>query len=253
MRIEFEDIPLETVQKDLLAAMVEAERSQKEREPFLLIRMSNGAYVHHAGFSQDESIYPGDLMTLADYGLLRLQYTSQGNEMYDVTAPGRQYYEWMRQQQGEAIERVEDEVRRLLDRGTFPERHAVAYRRWADAEASLWGAETLATFTEIGHACREAVQQLVTDLVEKHHPADVNPDPQKTVDRLRAVIGSRRLSETIEEFAVALLAYFGAVSDLIMRQEHGAQKEGEELVWEDALRVVFQTAMVMFELDRTLG
>jgi hypothetical protein len=50
-----------------------------------------------------------------------------------------------------------------------------------------------------------------------------------------------------------LLAYFGTVSDLIQRQEHGAQKEGEGLMWEDARRVVFQTALVMFELDRVLG
>ncbi len=38
----------------------------------------------------------------------------------------------------------------------------------------------------------------------------------------------------------------------MVRQEHGAQKESETLQWEDARRVVFQTAMVMFELDRTL-
>jgi hypothetical protein len=54
-------------------------------------------------------------------------------------------------------------------------------------------------------------------------------------------------------FAEALLAYFGTVSDLVQRQEHGAQREGAPLRWEDARRVVFQTAMVMLELDRALG
>jgi hypothetical protein len=61
------------------------------------------------------------------------------------------------------------------------------------------------------------------------------------------------LSKTDREFAAALLAYFGTTSDLIVRQEHAARKEGERLVWEDARRVVFQTASVMFELDRFLG
>jgi hypothetical protein len=39
----------------------------------------------------------------------------------------------------------------------------------------------------------------------------------------------------------------------VQRQEHGAQKEGRPLVWEDGRRVVFQTAIVMFELDRALS
>jgi hypothetical protein len=47
--------------------------------------------------------------------------------------------------------------------------------------------------------------------------------------------------------------YWGTVSDLVQRQEHGAQKQGAELTWEDARRVVFQTAIVMYEVSRALG
>jgi hypothetical protein len=50
----------------------------------------------------------------------------------------------------------------------------------------------------------------------------------------------------------ALLAYWGTTSDLAQRQEHGAQKEGEVLTWEDSRRLVFHTAIVMVEIDRTL-
>lgn len=50
----------------------------------------------------------------------------------------------------------------------------------------------------------------------------------------------------------ALVVYWGTVSDLIQRQEHGAQKEGEALRWEDGRRVVFQTAVVMFEIAHTV-
>lgn len=32
-----------------------------------------------------------------------------------------------------------------------------------------------------------------------------------------------------------------------------AQREGEPLVWEDARRVVFQTLVVMYELDRAVA
>ena len=48
------------------------------------------------------------------------------------------------------------------------------------------------------------------------------------------------------------MAYWGTLSDLVQRQEHGAAKEGEPLTWEDGQRVVFHTAIVMWEIDRSL-
>jgi hypothetical protein len=50
----------------------------------------------------------------------------------------------------------------------------------------------------------------------------------------------------------ALVTYWGTVSDLVQRQEHGAAKEGEPIGREDARVTVFQTAMVMFECSRAL-
>jgi hypothetical protein len=78
-------------------------------------------------------------------------------------------------------------------------------------------------------------------------------DPEKTVDRLRAVIAEAapRLGETERPLLDALVVYWGTVHDLAARQEHGAAK-AVPLVAEDARRVVFHTATVMFELDRAL-
>jgi hypothetical protein len=73
------------------------------------------------------------------------------------------------------------------------------------------------------------------------------------VDRIRAVLSTRERSAAHQAFLTALLSYWGTVSDLVQRQEHGAQKEGEPLTWEDARRVVFQTAVVMFEIARAVG
>jgi hypothetical protein len=64
---------------------------------------------------------------------------------------------------------------------------------------------------------------------------------------------AKQLGTTEKPFLDALLGYWGTVSDLIQRQEHGGQKEGQSLVWEDGRRVVFQTAVVMFEIDRSLS
>jgi hypothetical protein len=253
--VPFEQIPLEAAQKELLGALVEADRRvpEADRQEFFVIGTTSGYFIVHPGIQRD-SVYPGDLRTLAEFGLIRLGYTSRGDEKYDVTPTTSAYYAWMKEQEGQPDQRIENDTRRLLDSPHFRERHSDAYRRWTDAEAALWSAERPAQLTDLGHACREAMQQFITDLVKDNNMAgEVEPDPQRTVARLRAVIAQAGLSDAVGGFAEALVAYFGTVSDLIQRQEHGGQKEGEPLTWEDGRRVVFQTAMVMYELERALG
>lgn len=84
------------------------------------------------------------------------------------------------------------------------------------------------------------------------HDPNVELDKAKTVSRLRTVLGERKLSEKLRAFLDALITYWGTVSDLVQRQEHGALREGEPLKWIDARRVVFQTAIVMLEIDAAL-
>lgn len=86
------------------------------------------------------------------------------------------------------------EVRRLLNSSGFRERHRVAHDRWAEAESRLWGAESTKQLTDIGHVCREAIQQFISDLVEKHQLDGVEQDSQKTVSRLRAIIDEENVS-----------------------------------------------------------
>ena len=76
-----------------------------------------------------------------------------------------------------------------------------------------------------------------------------------TKNRIRSVINARseRLGDTEKTFLDALISYWDSIDDLTQRQEHGAQKEGKPLLWEDGRRLVFQTAVVMFEIDRALS
>jgi hypothetical protein len=254
-RHPFEDLHLEEEQEGVLALMLDAERDvpRERRAPFLLVRTSTGAVLVHDGFAENREVAAGDVLSLAEAGLLRLEVGSRGAANYEVTNQGRAYHAWMKERDGEPLERVEAEVRHLLDGPDFQARHPAAYARWTEAEAALWSAESVAEFTNIGHACREAIQLFVTDLVERHQPAAVEPDPQKTVARLKAVLATVGLRSALTKFLDALLVYFGTVSDLVQRQEHGGQKEGEPLTWEDGRRVVFQAGLVMFELDRALG
>ncbi len=98
------------------------------------------------------------------------------------------------------------------------------------------------------------MQEFATSLLELHGVQDANPDKAKTRDRFSAVVNSRRagLGERKSEILDALFGYWSATENLIQRQEHAGQREGESLTPEDGRRAVFQTAVVMFEADRTL-
>lgn len=61
------------------------------------------------------------------------------------------------------------------------------------------------------------------------------------------------LGGTEHEFLKAYISYWGTVNDLVQRQEHGAQKEGEKLIWEDGRRVVFNTMVLMYEVDGAIN
>jgi hypothetical protein len=107
----------------------------------------------------------------------------------------------------------------------------------------------------VGHLCREAIQEFATALVERFQPPNAPADPTKDVSRIDAVVElwKRSLGDKEREFLHALVNYWAKISALAQRQEHGAQKEGEPLTWEDARRLVFQTVVVMFEVDRSLS
>jgi hypothetical protein len=151
--------------------------------------------------------------------------------------------------------RVSDTVRSYLGSTHFQNQYKVAYQKWAQAEAALWGEDSASSLTTIGHLCREVLQEFCTALIEEHQSPQPNVDKTKTVDRLRSVFKHYQptLGQRVTEFLDALLAYWGTLSDLVQRQEHGAAKEGEQLILEDAQRVVFHTAVVMWEIDRSLA
>lgn len=158
-------------------------------------------------------------------------------------------------EQDARVERVEHELQHYLDSAAFRRRHPAAYEKWSQAAAKLWSSDSEREWTSIGHLCREAVQEFAANLVEQFQPPGAPGDRQKTVARVRVTLDQQqaRLASTEKPFLEALMTYWGAVNDLIQRQEHGGQREGNPLVWEDARRVVFQTVVVMYELDRSLA
>ncbi|HEV8424514.1 MAG TPA: hypothetical protein VGS14_04940 [Actinomycetes bacterium] len=250
---------LEREQEDLLKVLVEASRNvpRDQRQRFMFTQSwGPGDRIQHPGLpNQVMPAYEGDLDVLEREGLLNASYTGQrGNRFFDVSPLGFRFYEEMQQRLGTPAQQVEEGLKRYLEADAFQEKYPVAYRKWAEAEELLWASDSQQQLTTIGHLCREAMQEFATALVDRCQPPDVDTDKAHTVSRTRAVLNQHasKLATTAAPFLDALLAYWGTVSDLVQRQEHGAQKEGRPLAWEDGRRVVFQTVIVMFEVDRAL-
>jgi Phage integrase family len=122
----------------------------------------------------------------------------------------------------------------------------VTYQKWSDAHQLLETAPDRYAST-IGHLCREAIIEFSDELA---HRAGVGSfEPMQTKAKVRAVFASRsEISTSVRRSLEALVSYWESVSDLVQRQEHGSK-----LVAEDSRRLVFQTMLVMREIDLALS
>jgi len=253
-------IHLEKEQEELLCVLVEAARNtpRERRTKFLTLPLSRrdqqGIIQHPSLPGGCIKAHLGDVDIMASSGLLLTEPLQRGCR-FDIMPQGFSYYEEMKQQSGQPVQKMEATVRVYLDSSHFQEHYPQAHQKWSEAESLLWGSESQQQLTTIGHLCREAMQEFVASCVERFNPPGIDQDKARTVSRLKAVLNhcTQKLGKTEQSFLDALTAYWGEVNDLIQRQEHGAQKEGQQLIWEDGRRVVFQTAVVMFEVDRALS
>ncbi len=144
-------------------------------------------------------------------------------------------------------ESVEQLIERHVDEEAFRKQYPEAYDRWNDAQVFFRaGPERYAT--QIGHSCREALATLANTLAQRYS-VDAAPSTG-TVDKLRSVFALNTHSRTERQFLNALLTYWRSVSDLAQRQEHAGLREAETPREEDARRLIFQTLLVMYEVDR---
>jgi len=252
-----EDMLLEKEQNDLLAMLVEASRNVRgeDRRKFFFVETWGESSIQHPGFpNRKVDAYKGDIEELSRKGLLSVDY-DKDVLFFDVTPEGFRYYEEMKKRSGEPLQRVERSVIEFLGSEGFQKRYPAAYQKWSQAEGMLWVADSDTQLTTIGHLCREALQEFASALAAQYQIPIDEKDKARTVTILKKVIDLRKdqLGKTEGEFLEALVAYWGTLNDLVQREEHGGQKEGEPLIWEDGRRVVFQTAVVMFETDRSLS
>ncbi len=248
-------------QKDLLTQLVERHKNvpKDKRERFYFVRTDSARPVptgagevrhsHAKRFPASQD----DIDHLISRGLLASSSDS-AILTFVLTPEGLIYFEKLKEEMGQQLHKSREQCTRIWTPPTFRGDIRRAYEKWAEAASLLWSADSARQFTTIGHLCREAIQTFATELVDQYKPPDVEADPARTKNRVRAVLDLHKdkLGRREKEFLDSLIAYWSASSDLIQRQEHGAQKSGQELIWEDG-RVVFQAASVMFEMDRCLS
>jgi hypothetical protein len=252
----FDDIVLEDDQKALLAQIVEAERSvpKEKRGRFLvaqLIAEPFDTFIHPGGPRLEGHFE--DVEILAGAGLVTIGYTSQGTPNFYVTPTGFRYYAHLKTET-DPEDTVQNDIRRYVGSHLFQRDHPRSLAKWSQAERLLWGSDSTQQLTTVGHLCREAMQEFGDEVLALYSVPEPYPPKLHTVARLRAVVASRRpaTSSTVAALFDALIGYWGAVADLAQRQEHGAEREAEDLRWEDARRLVFQTVTVFYEIHRAL-
>ena len=215
---------LEPEQLDLLCWMVERERDvPRDRRFWLLIETVSGSTLQGGAGQGGAEVAAQDVKELAYAGLLR-----RDGKTYYVRTEGRNACaEWLLSK-GAPLERVESEVRRLLDTDALQADYGKAYELWAEAESLLWREDSTAELTTLGHKAREAMQEFATAMVARSQPPDVDPDPAHVKRRLGAVIALLipEIGVAHGDLLKALGRYAEATMDLIQRQVHGGQKEG---------------------------
>jgi hypothetical protein len=254
-----ERILLEPEQVSLLCRLIEAERSvpKGQRGKFIAAgsdQTSSAVFLYTAPGGIRVVGSTTDAEILAEKGLLGLTYSSQGGRLFHITPEALEYYRGL-MQASKPTEAVEEKMRSHLSSKHFERSYEAAYQKWSQAEALLWKSDSDKQYTSVGHLCREALQEFADALVSIHTPPNADSDKARTKSRIRAVVELRKnsLCSTERELLDRLVDYWHVVSDLVQRQEHGAQRDGAPLTWEDARRVVFQTLVVMYEVDRSLN
>jgi hypothetical protein len=254
----YDEILLDKPQQTLLGILVEAERNipRYQREPIMFYEMLGPDSINHPGLHNGISeVNKVDLKILENEGLIIIINYFEHGWSFGVKPAGFKYYEEMILREKQPVRAIEREVTEYLESGEFVKKYPKAFEKWQSADLLLWSGGSERNLTTIGHLCREAIQEFMSTMIAEYNLVNDEPENNKTVSRLRAVIASRKniLGESEKEFLDALLSYWRSLNDLIQKQEHDSQKEGVSLIWEDGRRVVFQTAMVLFEVDRSLS
>jgi hypothetical protein len=203
-----------------------------------------------AGLSLDEETLTRVLLHLREGGLLTSRFAlGSGASSFREIELSRTGRAEARASGGDPFERIHADAHGMVASPGFEAAYPGAFEPWSEAERLLTGQDAAKQLSTIGHKVRESTQGFATAMIE-HFGAD---DPEKDValvkKRLGAAIAKNRdrLGEKHRKVLEDLGELWESSVDLIQRQEHAAQKEGEQVTVQDARRVVYLTMFLMIE------
>jgi hypothetical protein len=155
------------------------------------------------------------------------------------------------QRTAERSDRIVAHFAAHIDEAAFASRYPVAYEKWRDA-FDLYELDAERHATRIGHDCRDAINAFAADLV-RLHDLDIEPAVSTTKKTVREAFAAHADgSKRVRTFVDALLACWEALIGLVMRQDHSGERPESVIGAEDSRRLVFQTLLVMVEIDSAL-
>lgn len=240
-------------QQALLRSLVEACKAgtDEESREFVVFPFGHDRFVRFIrGAHLPEPVSEADVNTLVQAGFVRiLRYNRSGRPVYYVTNEGIEFVAADIAENGPQpfVEQAVTLVEKQL-----PSQFARASELMRDAARRLVEAQDEHGLSEVGHKCREALQEFAEVLCRQYvPPGEQQSIPrEKTVQRLKAVVRQvrGRVGDTTSQLLEALVEYWGAVSDLVNKVEHRSQREDRPLTWDDARRAVLYSYLVMAEL-----
>ena len=238
---------------NLFREMALAHRESTGDRFFLFNATFSGTSLNFTGkgsIRQFNEVDQGTLDDLADLALLRVEFSPKGTPSYRVTGQGQNFYRWLTQNEGTAIEQVEEEARRVIDGSEYARAHPRASHHLREAFELLWGRQTGdEVVSEVGEHLRKALMDATSDVVG----SEVQGSQEKPIERLRNYLEGLALPAREAAVVSQIVELARAALWLDQRLNHirDESDRGEPAMsWEEIRRAAFVTAFTCYELDR---
>ena len=241
-------------QEALLARLVAIDRNlpRHHRESFFFHQSFSGAaWAQHPSIPGSRiTLEKGDIEVLVRRGFILLAHAGGTISTFDVTPEGSDYYEQMMRRAGSPAHQVDAGIRRFLDAEDFQRRYPQATDRWNETVTRLWASDEQTEWIMIARLCREAMNAFAVEFASRFRPVSDEQagQPAEAIATINDILEEQgaRLDPADRALLEVLGAYWRVVTTLADQQAGDA---GGSVTWESTRRIVFQTGVMMFELD----
>ena len=191
----------------------------------------------------------GALRDLTDRRFLQIDDAGRSTN-YRVSGEGLSFHRRLMQDNGSAIDQIEEETRRVISGAEYAEAHPKAAHHLREAFKLLWSGQiNEQVVSQVGDHLRKALMDATTDLVGP----DAEGRQEKPIVRLRRHLEGLDLPSREAEVVSRIVELAEAALSLDQRLDHirdEADKGKPSATWEEIRRAAFTTAFTCYELDR---